>query len=741
MNDNPEKKNSEISENEPVKDPVTEIGKEKDDGDKIQETSETEKGASEPTGSEKKKKSAKPRKRSPKKESVIVKLFSSAVDAFYRNIKTGIFGRFFTSYDSLEKKTEECAAVSLPKRVTSFFRRRREAQMKCTAVHNEETGEQVASIRDPLSKKRSLVSVLVSAFEKSSVIGALKKFCTALLYLPMSTYGGALLALGLTTVLVQAADTLLFFDSLDVSGVIIGVGYALVALMTIFAGDAPLVAYINESKIGNFVFYHVFGVSKEIVDLNKSVPKNRFWAFIIGVVLGLTSAFWPAWIPLCLVGVLVLALGIASNPESGALILVFAFPFVSGYTIGKRIFCVILAYTLASWIIKIIGGRRRVKLGFIEGCCMIFAAFVVLTALVSTDRSQAVLHMTKILCAMLGFFMMSGLLATRIWMDRAIKAFTASAFVVSVIGIYEWIVGSVDAMWKLDKILDLRIMSVFPSSEALAIYLCAAFFFSLPCIHVCKTKRGKLMAALTAFLTIVCTLLTVNTFAVITLLSVFMIYLLVRSRKNVAFVIFFVAILALACTFALDLLPKYIVDTLFDDFRRRYDVLQAALEMAVKYPLSGIGLGSGIFRELGVSITSVHASGIMEGVGMLLDIMIRMGIFGALLFAMFVIVAYQMAFSTIRLGSSHGACRIYMIPALCAFATLTFSATMSSMLNDLSMAFLFWSTVGFMNASRRIVYFENVGSTAGGLDVTLQIKSFRKSELEADSDNSERTDV
>jgi hypothetical protein len=63
------------------------------------------------------------------------------------------------------------------------------------------------------------------------------------------------------------------------------------------------------------------------------------------------------------------------------------------------------------------------------------------------------------------------------------------------------------------------------------------------------------------------------------------------------------------------------------------------------------------------------------------------------------------------------------------------------MLNDLSMAFLFWSTIGFINASRRIAYFENVGGGVGNLDVTLQIKSFRKSELEADSDNSERTDV
>ena len=453
------------------------------------------------------------------------------------------------------------------------------------------------------------------------------------------------------------------------------------------------------------------------------------------------SALLPAWSILGLIGLLIIALGIANNPESGILILVFALPFVSASENGRKIFCAVSIYVFAVWIIKLISGKRRMKFGALEGWTVLFASFVVLTAFVSSDRAQAFSHMTEILCAIIAFFMISGLFTSRIWMDRAIKALTASAFIVSAVGIYEWILSSIKAAWKLDRMLLFRISSVFSDNDSLSVYLCVAFFFSLASVYVSRKKRGKFMSAFTLFSVAVCTVLTANTLAILALAAVFMIYLLIRSKKNTAFVFSFAIVFTAICLLLLEMLPEYVLNSFMSDLSKRCETLYTVVQMAFRYPLSGIGLGTGAFEDLCVTMNSVAPSGAISGVGMLADVMIRMGVVGVLFLVFFIVLVYRLAFSTVKIAGSHAPCSVYVIPAFCAFVTMTVNAVMSCTLSNLSTTFLFWAVAGFTNASRRIVYFECVGIDSGGLDISLPIKSFLKGAYEASNDNSERTDV
>ena len=263
-----------------------------------------------------------------REESVIMRFIDRLVARSYDKTKNGVLGHFFTSYAKVERGVKTSAILSLPAKISAYFEKHRTAKIKERKVYDDITGEVVAVIQDPSSRKRSLFKTIISMFEKSSVIRCVRKILSTLFYLPMSTYGAALLSLGITTILVQAGSVFLWSKDFSVSGIIVGIAYTIISMMTIFTGESSFARYICESKIGSFLLVSVFGVSKKTVKLEKSVPKHRFWAFLIGVALGLLSMLIPAHNIFLAALLVLLAVAVAINPENGVVIMIFPLPFV-----------------------------------------------------------------------------------------------------------------------------------------------------------------------------------------------------------------------------------------------------------------------------------------------------------------------------------------------------------------------------------------------------------------------------
>jgi hypothetical protein len=247
--------------------------------------------------------------------------------------------------------------------------------------------------------------------------------------------------------------------------------------------------------MGSFVLVSVFGLFKKNIDTEKKVPKYGFLAFLFGVGIGLLSAVFSALDIFIVIAVLVVALGIAHNPESGAVILSFLLPFTAVFSNGQKYFYLLILYVTFVWLIKLICGQRRIKLGALDGLLALFAGFVLLTAFVSVDRSEALYHALNIIMPIMGYFLVSNLLSSRVWISRGVGAMLISGFVVSAYGIYQWAVHAINNSWRFDKLLDGNINSVFFTTEVLSVYLIVIFCFALSGLSSKNSRGIRLLSA------------------------------------------------------------------------------------------------------------------------------------------------------------------------------------------------------------------------------------------------------
>lgn len=662
-----------------------------------------------------------------RKESFIMRMIDKAVVSLYDKTKNGAVGHFFTSYAKTERAVSTSATFSLLGRISEFFKKRRNAGVKEQTVIDDMTGEVVATVRDPASKKRPIIKSIVSTVENSAIIRAVKRFIATLFYLPMSTYGALLLSLGITTILVQAVKVFLFSADLSMSSVAVGVAYTLVSMLTIFSGDVSFARYVCDSRLGSFLLTSVFGISKKTLDLSRSVKKYRFWAFLAGVSLGLLSIAFSASGIFVSVVVAVFALGVATNPESGIVLITFVLPFTKVVSGGENYLCIAVLYTVFVWLIKVLGGKRRISFGALELWLSLFAVFILVTGLVSADKTEAFRHATLLISALLGFFAASNLLSQRAWFRKEINAILLSGFAVSVFAVYEWITGAASVSWNIAEMLTVNVTSVFANADILSLYLVIVFFFALSGMTSHEKKGGKFFSFVVTVTSLGGILFTSNVYAWVTVVSIIVVYSLIKSKKNAASVFGLLVIILLAVSTVSEILPSTFVGVTDTGIAERFEVMRTAAQMSGQYLVSGIGLGESVFENVYASLSGVDGVHSSDGGSLITELMIRFGFMGIVFIASAAILSYRQAFSTLKLSANDNYAQKWTVAAICSLSGALMISLVSYIWSDTSMALMFWIVMGLVSATRKMALFENTGTShESGPSIDLPISSFRR---------------
>ena len=654
--------------------------------------------------------------------SFVMRFVDKTVAKIYDMTKNGILGNFFTSYDRLEEKTASSAVISTPSKIVSFFKKRKAPKINEKIVFDDITGEEVAKIREKTKKQTSVLKKTVAVFEKSVILNFIGRFLSTLLYLPVATYGALLLSTGITTILVQAAKVFWLAEAINTAALLLGVSYTLIAVMTIFTGDITLVRYLCESKMGSFMLVSVFGLFKKNIDTERKVPKYRLLAFLLGVGIGL-----PALDVFISIVLIVVALGIAHNPESGVVILSFLLPFTAVFSSGQKYFYLLILYVTLVWIIKLARGQRRAKFSALDGLILMFAGFVLLTAFVSVDRSEALYHALNLIMPIMGYFLVSNLLSSRVWISRGVGAMLISGFVVSAYGIYQWAVHAINNSWRFDKLLDGNINSVFFTTEVLSVYLIVIFCFALSGLSSKNSRGIRLLSASIILPIVVCIALTMDVYAWTVLVISVMIYALIKSKKSAASILGVFAIILFVLYLVSDILPNYFMMLTGDSLSGNIEVIHVSAKMAGKYLLTGIGLGETVFENIYKSLSQTGSVSASNGGNLLFEMLIRFGIVGILFLVSVIVLVYRQAFSTYKVAAVRRFASVYSVAALTAFTALIMVSGMNYIWKDFYMAYMFWTLIGLVSASRSIADFDNATLMKGdGLDIKLPISTFRK---------------
>jgi putative inorganic carbon (HCO3(-)) transporter len=206
-----------------------------------------------------------------------------------------------------------------------------------------------------------------------------------------------------------------------------------------------------------------------------------------------------------------------------------------------------------------------------------------------------------------------------------------------------------------------------------------------------------------------------------------MIYALIKSKKSAASILGVFAIILFVLYLVSDILPNYFMMLTGDSLSGNIEVMHVSAKMAGKYLLTGIGLGETVFENIYKSLSQTGSVSASNGGNLLFEMLIRFGIVGILFLVSVIVLVYRQAFSTYKVAAVRRFASVYSVAALTAFTALIMVSGMNYIWKDFYMAYMFWTLIGLVSASRSIAAFDNATLMKGdGLDIKLPISTFRK---------------
>lgn len=251
--------------------------------------------------------------------------------------------------------------------------------------------------------------------EQSAVVHLAGNVVDALLAAPLRAYGVFVLTFALYAFLLSAAGSYLSGEgwlqlTMAVKG---GVGAicALPLLMT--SKQTTLASGLLQSKICSYLLFGLLGLEKEPFEKTRKPLSGVLVGFLAGMGLAtLTLVVSPAEI----VGVafaLIFILVSYVRPESSMLLSVLFAPFVSGGVLQRM-----LIVTAFFFLVKLLRGKRNLKMGVFSSAMLAYALFVLFGGLVTPagvgfDGAQR--HLTLLLA----FFLPALLFYRKEWLVSA----------------------------------------------------------------------------------------------------------------------------------------------------------------------------------------------------------------------------------------------------------------------------------------------------------------------------------
>lgn len=266
-------------------------------------------------------------------------------------------------------------------------------------------------------------SFFAESVEDSYGVSLYRRMVAALLETPMNSYGAFFITLGLLM------SVTYFFKVLAV-GVETPESYELVtAIVTVFMS---LFMFLSRKSLAtvlsdSFFFKRAFS---SVIDLSAYTAPDRNvrvrtggMPFILGILIGAITYFTGALNALLIFAIGILATAVLYSPELGVLLLVFAFPFMDSFLLE-----LLTLFSVASYILKVLRGKRNFKLGAADLFVLLFGAFLLLDGHLLHGNGR------YIAAAMTVYFLIENLFITKALLRKFISFLSLGVFVSALMG-------------------------------------------------------------------------------------------------------------------------------------------------------------------------------------------------------------------------------------------------------------------------------------------------------------------
>lgn len=341
-----------------------------------------------------------------------------------------------------------------------------------------------------------------SVMEKNKVINCIPKIFQFLLRVPLRDYGIMMFLTGVLVAGLYPINGMILFVNITFEMFVFGCGVSICAI-PLFFSSRSFASNVLSSKIFSFILFDFLGMDEEGFRIAQDKGRVSFgaYAFLIGTILGVLSYFLLPIYTVALVIGLFLVYCTARTPEIGVVVTMLLIPFVS-----ISFICICIAYTFICYIVKVLLGKRILKFQYFDLWVSITIFVVVISGIDYKDPVSTLFGTTINLIIMLSYFLFSNLIYSKIWFRRSMVAFTTSSFVVAMIAIGQWIIGTLaQNLDFLEKVYSKNesIVSTLGSSNVLAHFMVIAIPFAF--VHMMSGRHdfgkfvGFLLAAILTF--------------------------------------------------------------------------------------------------------------------------------------------------------------------------------------------------------------------------------------------------
>ncbi len=553
-------------------------------------------------------------------------------------------------------------------------------------------------------KKRVSLPVkryMAKSFDNSFILGYLKELISKIPILQLKCIGLFYFSFGLFSTIIHLIKTnVLMGGGADLS-LYLSVGACVVG--AIFCGSQKnCYTALSESKILSRIFFGFFNIPRNDSYLREKPIGRPTYFLIAGIVAGVLGSLTSVQTIILLFPAALALYAVFAFPESGAVALFLALPFLSYVQLSA-----FSALVTLSWFIKLIRGKRVFKFTSLDLTVLAFGIAVFFGGIISVSPKESTELSYTLLAMLCGYFAVSNLLRTAEWIKKCgaalVTSFSLSLIACTIGEAIRLLPETRTAIFgEIFSDSVLSIMSINPVFIHMAVAV-------IPLMMLRSVSRknatGTTWAIIAAILALVC-LFTggsrSGTLAAIIGLALLMILV---SRKSLSYIIPAIIIIPMV----ISLMPSSVTgafDRLFS-----FDGTIASYRQSVNYTTNkmmldsffgGIGLGESAFAKIyplytnDISLQITHTSALYS------QITVSLGFAGLVIFLLFIIQLLRKYFSYIALSrdDDHDL-KISVVATFTGLCALLIMGLIDYIWLSPSVFLMFWLMTALFSASVR----------------------------------------
>ncbi len=507
---------------------------------------------------------------------------------------------------------------------------------------------------------------ILQASEDSALARLSRKIDFSLLNTSMETYGSfGILFGGISAALWFVRDT----DAKDMRSLITSLIVLIVSLPLLQSKGSLSHAVRHSILLGSFLF----GFCRLSSDRFPSGEQGRdhLWrGFFLALTIGGLSYWVPSFYLLMPALLLMVVKLVLVCPELPILLLICVLPFLNLLKHPTLFLCVGALVCGGIWMKKALSGKRSLRFGLIDLIVSLLALLFLFGGLVGIGGREGLFRGLAYFSVISFWFPASGFFAQSVWRKRAIRGIRLSSLFLGFLGIFQYFFTNIELKWTdMTRFSDIggRVCGIYSNPNIFAVYLLlSAPFFLMGAADTSKGWNGRILNTAGYFTVLLCTILTWSRGAWLGMLVAFLLFILSDSRRSASLTLLAIPPLSLACLY----LPHSVLNRFFSigqlsesSIRYRLYTWKGVFRMLRAYPF-GIGTGDAAFHTVYPQYAVSGTENVMHTHHLLLQVLTELGVFGALIFCILILLLFLMAFHTLR--SLHGRRRIQMLGCFCA---------------------------------------------------------------------------